>query len=65
MLSGDRNDFYALQQIIGPLQYGHLTGSMADQAACMGCSEKCVIWAIPLVSVTPIELDQADQPDVK
>ena len=42
-----------------------LTGPVADQAALHGILKKVRDLGLPLVSVCPVESDQADQSDVK
>jgi hypothetical protein len=42
-----------------------LTGLVVDQAALHGLLKKVRDLGMPLVSVNPVEPDQADQPDVK
>jgi hypothetical protein len=42
-----------------------LSGPVVDQAALHGLLKKVRDLGMPLVSVSPVEPDQADQPDVK
>ena len=42
-----------------------LTGPVVDQAALHGLLKKVRDLGMPLVSVSPVEPDQADAPDVK
>lgn len=43
----------------------HLTGLVVDQSALHGLLKKVRDLGLPLVSVSPLELDQADHSDVK
>jgi len=42
-----------------------LTGPVADQAALHGLLKKVRDLGMPLISVSPVEFDQADRSDVK